>query len=145
MKRLLSALALIAALSLAPQAEAQTTHSTRIVQKFEQQSIDLLGHSSDRDVDQTPKVDQTLKNVVFFSTFYRDKMKRLGQIAEAVIARHQRSTSNTEKDLALAALQAIGRPRAVRYVSRHASPDEKRRLRRLVAAVLGEESGGAVG
>lgn len=79
---------------------------------------------------------QTLKNVIVFSTLYRDRMdveSTVNSVAE--VARNDPNEQN--RRLALAALQSIGSFRARQFLAelRGISDDE---YRRLVASVLSE-------
>ena len=79
---------------------------------------------------------QTLKNVIVFSTLYRDKVD-LGPAVGAIAAIARNDESSENRRLAMAALQAIGSFRARQHLAelKGISDDE---YRLLVATVINE-------
>ncbi len=94
-----------------------------------------LGNSL-RAADEAVKT-QALKNAVIFATLYRDKISITDHLRELSNI-YEHSESYTNRNLALAAMQANGNGFAFDYLSRHVSPDETDQARLLVASVLNE-------
>jgi hypothetical protein len=142
LKVFLSSLAMLAVVSLQGPALAQTAdgptmeRSAEMVQNFERQAIDVLDRSDDA---VSPQVQtQMLKRIVVLATTHRDKMRKPRAVAEVVVDFHRQSTSESDKDLALAALQALGTPDAARYVRETKS--DPIRIQQLIVSVLQEKT-----
>lgn len=79
---------------------------------------------------------QTLKNVIVFSTLYRNKVD-LGAAVSAIASIAGKDESSERRRLAMAALQAIGSYRAKQHLTDlNGIPDDEYRL--VVATVINE-------
>lgn len=80
---------------------------------------------------------QALKNAIVFATLYRDKI-RMQHHVRVLRGVADSSPSQANRQLAIAALQAIGSGRAVEYLARSVSEAEAEAGRKLITSVLSE-------
>ena len=126
-------LTLLIAMCLPTAAEAHTDdgHSPEVWKLIEKQALINLNSPHKR------VRTQAYKNVIMLASLYRDKVD-LEPVAKDLIAT-LREGPRSDRELALAALQAVGGQRAERYIARNVTEEEKRRCRERIAAVLHEQ------
>lgn len=132
MKRILACIA-IAALAITPIAEAQS---------IDMEGEDLVWELAAKQVvvsldsDYAHVRSQTLKNVIVFSTLYREQVDLRPAVKFiAKVAKHDVSDQN--RRLALAALQSVGTIRAKQHLAALQGIDEDE-YRTVIASVLSE-------
>jgi len=80
---------------------------------------------------------QTIKNTIVLATLYRDKID-LSRSISALRKIHGQASSEKDRRLALAALQAIGTDLAREYVTLNATPEQYEEGRLVIASVLND-------
>ncbi|MFQ5568528.1 MAG: hypothetical protein ACE5G0_02570 [Rhodothermales bacterium] len=127
----LVALALMMLLGLPIVAHAQDAYTP--IEKWRLSEVQLV-KSLQSPVDNVRT--QSLKNAIIFATLYRDKLD-LGQAVDAIRDVYEDDDEHaSNRKLALAALQAIGGPRASSFVARRATLAETDESRILMVTVL---------
>ncbi len=131
--RTIVALALMLLLGLPTLVQAQKVESYTEAEQWRLAEVQLA-RSLESPIDNVRK--QALKNAILFATLYRDKID-LSKVV-GVIREVYEEDGQTNRKLALAALQAIGNYQTTTFLARYVTAEESEEGRVVMASVLND-------
>lgn len=115
-------------------AQAQAVDGYTDAQKWKLATAQLV-ETLDMKIDDVKT--QALKNAIIYATFYRDKVD-LSDAVRGLRKVYEKDDHRAHRQLALAALQAIGNSRTTTYLARYVTDEESEEGRVVMASVLND-------